>query len=263
MSETQTQPTPEYVPQDVLSAEDNEDATQPLQQPQERSQDAPEAKDEAKEEIDAEERLRRQQRREAARIGQITKQRYAEKARADEAERRLAEYEQRLRQVENPGAAPQQPTQQDVERWVDQRAEQKLAIQQHTERVNAWDKEGGESFGTEKFRDACKTLAEMASDEQRQTLLNVAMDIDGSQKALVELADNPEEAERILALPAHRMALAIAKLGATETLAPKRVSSVPPPIRPPSGGRARGEPDPEHGDMDTYMRWSSKQSWRR
>jgi hypothetical protein len=88
-------------------------------------------------------------------------------------------------------------------------------------------------------------------------------DIEGGQKAIMELADHPDEAERILALPPHRMALALAKLAAPEPSKPKPVSSLPPPIRPPAGGRARGEPDPEKGSMEDYKRWSAKQEWSR
>ena len=185
MSETTQTPQAEYVPQNVLSAEENEDATQPLQQPTEAATEASEDKPEHDE---AEARLARQQRREAQRIAYKTKQYYAEKARADAAEARLREYDQRLRQLENPGAPQPQPTQQDIEAWVDQRAEQKLAQRQDQQRFSDWDAKGIEEFGTEKFRNACKVIAEMASDEQRPILRAVAMDTDGGQKAIMELA---------------------------------------------------------------------------
>jgi hypothetical protein len=255
MSETQTTPTPEpeYVPQNVLSSEPDE---APQQEPQE-PQDGGEAKPEGDA---AEEQRKAERRREAQRIGYLTKQRYAEKARAEAAEARLREIEQRLAQYD-PQHQPQ-ATQQDFATAVEQRAAQKVAEDAHNARFADWDGEGIKEFGQERFREACKTVAEMASDQQRQVIAAVAMDIDGGQRAIMELADKPDEAERILAMPPHRMALALAKLAAPETK-PKPVSNLPPPIRPPAVGRARGEPDPERGSMEDYKRWSAKQEWRR
>src|SRR6187399_975913 len=96
MSETTQQPPAEqpYVPSESLSMEEGEDATQPLQQPQERAGgdtagDTAEAKPEPTEADTEEERKRTERRREAQRIGYLTKQRYAEKARADALEARL------------------------------------------------------------------------------------------------------------------------------------------------------------------------------
>ena len=263
MSETQTQqPAEEYVPHDVLSAEDNEDATRPLQPPPEQPRATPqEAADGAEDKPqadDAEEQRKSERRREAQRIGYLTKQRYAEKARADALEQRLRDYEQQLN-----GGAPRQPTQQEFEALVDQRADQKIAAEQLRSRFNEWHKVGGEEFGEKKFQDAATVVGEIAG-ERGVALRDVLMDTEGSQRAIMEMADNPEEAERILALPPHRQALAIAKLGAAPAAPPPRpVSNLSPPIRPPTAGRARGEPDPEKGDMGSFERWSAKQQWRR
>ena len=269
MSETTQQPPAEqpYVPSESLSMEEGEDATQPLQQPQERANgdtagDTAEAKPEPTEADTEEERKRTERRREAQRIGYLTKQRYAEKARADALEQRLRDIEQQQN-----GGQPQQLTQQQFEQMVETRAAQKLAQEQQSARFNEWDEDGRKQFGRQQFIDACNTVAALAaSDDQRSILRDVAIDTEGGARAIMELAENAEEAERILALPPHRMALAIAKLGAdakpTPTLAP-RVSNAPAPIRPPSVGRARGAADPESGNMDNYMQWSSKQNWRR
>jgi hypothetical protein len=255
MSET-TQPTPpaepEYVPQHVLSSEDT---------PPPATQDTPPTPDTEAEADPAEEARKTERRREAQRIGYLTKQRYAEQRRAEAAEQRLAQMEQRLAQVDPQHAAPQD--QRDLDQLIEQRAEQRIAQRQHDETFKAWDKQGTDEFGTEKFREACKTVAEMASDEQRATLRAVVMDTEGGQRAVMELADNPEEAERVLALPPHRMALALAKLGTAAAPARTPQSNLPAPIRPPTAGRARGEPDPERGSMEDWNRWSAKQQWRR
>jgi hypothetical protein len=269
MSETTQQPPAEqpYVPSESLAMEEGEDATQPLQQPQERAAavDANGADGDKPEPTEAEQeedRKRTERRREAQRIGYLTKQRYAEKARADALEQRLQQYEQQQN-----GGQPPQLTREQFEQMVETRAAQKLAEEQQSQRFHEWDEGGRKQFGRQPFIDACNTVAAMASDEQRQILRDVAMDTEGGARAIMELAENAEEAERILALPPHRMALAIAKLGAdakpAPTLAPPRVSNVPAPIRPPAAGRARGAADPESGNMDNYMQWSAKQNWRR
>jgi hypothetical protein len=256
MSETVTETPSEVGPPGSSVSTEGEDATKPLQNGAEAS-DAGEHDDKPAPDAE-EERKRTERRREAQRIGYLTKQRYAEKARADALEQQLREMQARI----NPNGA-QQPSQEELERAIDRAAEQKLAAKQHAERFNAWDSKGVEEFGSDRFRDACKTVADMASDDQRRLLVDVALDTENGHRAIMELADNPDEAERILALPPHKMALALAKLGEPAPAKPVAVSNTPAPIRPPAVGRARGEPDPEKGDMSAYMRWSAKQNWRR
>src|SRR4051812_42872273 len=155
MSEPQTTEAPSEIdpPGSSVSAEP-EDATKPLQ----GGTEAAHANGEAEAKPDAEEeRKRSERRREAQRIGYLTKQRYAEKARADALEAQLAQMRAQT------GQGGQQPTQEEVEQWIDRRAEEKLAIRKHNERFDAWDAKGREELG-EKFRDACKTVAEMASE---------------------------------------------------------------------------------------------------
>lgn len=264
MSDTQT--TPEYRPQHVLAAEENEDATQPLPTPQEAPQPAQEAAEgppEDKSEVDpAEEARRAERRRDAQRIGYLTRTRNAEKLRAEAAEQRLREYEQAIARQ---SGQPHTPSQEEFQRAVEQAAAQKVAADERNERFRAWEAEGNDKFGSGKFLEACNTVANFAgTDAQRGALVDVLLDSEGGQRALMELAGNAEEAERIMTMPPHRMALAIAKLGSEPAKQPpKPVSNAPPPVRPPTAGRARGEPDPERGDMDSYMRWSAKQNWRR
>jgi len=255
MSETQ-QPTPppaepEYVPQHVLSSEDDAPPAQPQPEPE------PPPPEKTREQ-ELEERLANERRREAQRVGQLTRQRYEQKARADALEARLQQIEQHFAQQQ-----PQQPQPQFTQADFDRAIEQRVAQDAWQARVGEWDGAGKQEFG-EKFADACKTVADMASPEQRNMLLQIAMDTEGGQRAVMELAGNPAEAERVLALPPHKMALALTKLGAPpEAPKPPPVSSLPPPIRPPTAGRAATTPDPEKGGMDSFLRWSAQQKWRR
>lgn len=259
MSEAQTPAAPaeEYVPQHVLSSETNEDATQPLEQPGE----APaEPEQEPPAEKPPEDPAKAERRRESQRIAALTRLRYQEKARADAAEAKLRELDP------NAGAGP---SQEQIQQWIDAKAEEKLQQREWSDRFAAWDSAGQETYGRERFLEACQTMANLASGSpaQRAALVDVALDIEGGQRAIVELADNPEEAERVLALPPHRMALAVQKLAgdpATKASVGKvqPVSSAPAPIRPPTVGRPRSEPDPEKGTMDSYAKWSAAQKWR-
>lgn len=264
MSDTQTTPTPaEYVPQHVLANEENEDATKPLAPLPEATPATPEAElaetPEPEPEQESEEKRRR---REAARIGYLTKQRFAERARAEAAEARLQAIE---RQLAEQSGQQRQPTQQDYEAELNRRAEAIVQRQRQNDRFASWEAEGVKELGVsqEEFRDASETLAQMVDPQRAPALVEVLLDTPGGQRAVMHLAGNAEEAERILAMPPHKMALAIAKLGAPpEAPKPKPVSAVPAPIRPPAA-RSAAAPNPEHGDMASFLRWSATQEWKR
>ena len=249
---------PEHIPQESLAAEENEDATRPL----EAGQPPPEPPEE-KPAVDAEaERQKTERRREAQRIAHLTKARYQEQARAQAAEQRAQELEQRLRQFEQPAGQPQQLTQQDIDRLAEQRAAQFVTERERQSKINEWDRAGREQLGDAKFAEACKTVADMADDNQKRALLAVAMDVEGGQRAIVQMADDAALAERVLSLPPHLMALEISKLGAPPPAPPKPASTLPPPIKAPAVGRASGVPDP-NGSWSDYQKWSAKQPWRR
>lgn len=263
MSETQTpQPADTPAPQESLAAEDNEDATKPLERFQGQSPGQSDGEEPPEQEQEQEKRQKEERRREAQRISHLTRERYRAQSRAEEAERRAQELEQRLRQMENPGGQPQPVTAQDVDRLAEQKAAAFVAEQQRQAKINDWDKAGREAFGDGKFSEACKTVADLASDEQRRVLLHVAMDVEGGQRAVVQMAEDAALAERILSLPPHKMSLELAKLGAPPPPEPKPVSKAPPPIRPPAGGRASTTPDP-HGSWEQFQKWSKTVPWRR
>ena len=252
-------PEPEYRPSHVLSSD-----PEPSPEPEKKAEPEPDPEPEPAKppEKTAEQKREDYERR---RTAQILQQRYAEKARADAAEARLREIEAR--------GQPEQP---DIERLASQRAEQILQQREqearqreHAARFDAWDAAGQKEYG-EAFRDSCKTVGQMATPEQAQALVAIALDLDGGagSRAIMELASDPEETEKILAMPPHRMALALAKMAAAAPPAappapPKPVSRAPAPIPSPDGGRARGDPSLDGGSMDEYMRASAKIDWSR
>ena len=272
MSETQSQPTsdappapPERQPTESLSQQADDDATRPLEYG--NGQEAkPEESEDKPPEKSADELRKDERRREAQRIAHLTKNRYAQQARAEAAERKAQELEQRLRAYEAPaqGQGQGQPTAADIDRLTQERAQQLVAEQERVKRVNDWDAAGKTAHGEQEFAKACQTVADMADDTQRRTLLAVAMDVEGAQGAIVRMADDADLAERILRLPPHRMALELEKLAdKPEAAKPtKPATTLGAPIKPPTIGHAKTLPDP-NGSWDQFQRWSATVNWKR
>lgn len=254
--------TPPYVPQHVLSSEDDPEPQAEPATGAAETETATEAETEnpAKPEKTPEEKARERDNR---RYAQAQAARYAEKARADAAEAQRAELAERLRRLEQPDQARTPPAP-DIDRLVEERAARLVAEREHATRISATIGAGNSEFGQADFTERCNIVSDLASPEQRVRLMTVVSDMEDGHKAIAALADNPIEAERILAMPPHRMALALAKLAtsAPPPAAAVAPSAAPAPIRPPSVGRARGEPDPSAG-MDEYVKWESKQRWQR
>lgn len=252
-------PAPEYVPTHVLSSDpdpepDKPEPDKPAEEPEKPAEPAKPEKTPEEKRAEAEDR----------RYRTLYAQRYAEKARADAAEAARADLQERIRQLENPGQA-NQPAPSDIDRLVAERAEQVVANRESQARFEKWDAAGIAEYGRDAFRDACATVGQIASDPQRQMLVAIATDMEGGHRAVAAMANDPEEATRILAMPPHRMALAMNKLAAADpapAATPVAQSRAPAPIQPPSGGRARGEPDP-NGSYADYQKWSERQQWAR
>lgn len=140
--------------------------------------------------------------------------------------------------AEHPQMIPGMVPASEVERLADQRAEQR----EFQRKVSEWDAAGRKEFPD--FVDRCNAVANMGASERPEFMRIVAETVDG-HKIVAHLADNPEEAVRILSLPAHRMALEIGRLSAVPPK-PKPVSAAPEPIKPlgsPAGGKANSLSD--------------------
>lgn len=247
-------------PSESLSQQADDDATKPLEYG--NGQEAKPEEDKPPEKS-ADELRKDERRREAQRIAHLTKNRYAQQARAEAAERKAQELEQRLRAYEAPAQGQGQPTAADIDRLTQERAQQLVAEQERVRRVNDWDAAGKTAHGEEAFAKACQTVADMADDAQRRTLLAVAMDVEGAQGAIVRMADDADLAERILRLPPHRMALELEKLADKPEAKPtKPATTLGAPIKPPTIGHAKTLPDP-NGSWDQFQRWSATVNWKR
>ncbi|UIY28702.1 hypothetical protein LZK73_18400 [Neorhizobium galegae] len=100
-------------------------------------------------------------------------------------------------------------------------------------------------FGADDFNASCNLIASLMDDRQQAAFMRAVTDpeiVEDGHKVVVALAADPEEAERILALPPVKQALALsrlsAKLGKPTTPTPKPISKVPAPVKP-IGGNAQ------------------------
>ena len=91
----------------------------------------------------------------------------------------------------------------------------------------------------------------------RPDFFEAIIDVPNGHKVYAELAQNPEEAERIFRLPPVKMALEIAKMsdkqGKPTTAAPKPISKAPPPITPIGGNtKSTTNLDDPNTSMDKF-----------
>lgn len=277
---TPSQPVPasDYRPSESLSAEpDAPPAGGPtpaepwrgLEQSAEREQPSAE-RDEAPEPQETDrERLERERKEHNRRVAQITRQKYQEKERAAALERRLAEMEARFAQAPNGQMGGQQPDQNGVPQdWMNHPQIRAAIEAQADERARV------QSFlnaGAAEFPDWDKRrhdLIEMGADAGIAQLL---VEMPQGHRVAAALYDEPAELERIADLRTERArAVALGAFAARvearrqspQTPQPRRASSLPPPITPPSAARSAGQPDPEKGSMADYEKWSRAQNWR-
>lgn len=246
-------PAPEYVPTHVLSSDpdpepDKPEPDKPADEPEKPAEPAKPEKTPEEKRAEAEDR----------RYRTLYAQRYAEKARADAAEAARADLQERIRQLENPNQ-PQPP---DIDKLVAERAEALVQQREGQARITDFHTAGQAAYPDWESR--CKDLMEMGADAGLSHLL---VELPDGARVAGSLAENPQELQRIAEIKTERgRAIALgrysAELAARPPPPPVAQSRAPAPIQPPSGGRARGEPDP-NGSYADYQKWSERQQWAR
>lgn len=92
-------------------------------------------------------------------------------------------------------------------------------------------------------------------------LLEIATDLKDGHKVLYHLAKNPDEAERVFALPPTKQAVELARMETQLGKAPSRpISNAPAPITPIGGVSKEATGDPEKMTMDEFIKWREKRS---
>lgn len=182
------------------------------------------------------------------RIDQLTREKHEERRQREVLEARLAQVA--------PPADTSTPTltQADVDARATQIANERVKQTQFDDACNKAYEQGKTEF--KDFDQALGNFAMLGGLPKE--FLDIATKIPEGHKVLYALGKNPEEASRILALPALDMALEVARL--SEKVAKpsaKPVSSAPAPIEP-IDGTARVESDPDKMSTAEWMRWRNE-----
>lgn len=185
------------------------------------------------------------------RIDELTRQKHDEKRQREALEARLSALET------PPVTDPAAPKPEDFDKAVTARAQQLLAQEEGKKRSQAWLSAGTKEYGTDDFNEKCATVAAMGAGDSPE-FMKIITDPDilpDGHKVVAMLADNPDEASRILALEPLKMAAALSRFATTAKAPDKPLSTAPRPITP-LGGSARGSSSP--ADTDDTKTWMAK-----
>lgn len=151
---------------------------------------------------------------------------------------------------ETPTFKPEQ-----FEALVDQRAEAKIAAKEYERRAKSWVQAGQKEFGASEFDTICADVAAMGvgdSPDFMQIITDPEIVPEG-HKVLAMLREDPDTAERILAMPPMKMSAALALMSTKEKPAPAApLSRAPAPIKP-VGGSAKPSGVNDSQDMKTWL----------
>lgn len=132
-------------------------------------------------------------------------------------------------------------TEEDVERLAEEKAAKKLAENNFNSESNKIFDAGVKEFSKEGFQDALGTLNQV-SGELSPIFVEALMELDFPQRVIMALADDPDEAGRILSLSPVRMAAALAKVKPKDPpKKPSKISGAPDPIVPVGGSNKGGK----------------------
>jgi hypothetical protein len=171
-----------------------------------------------------------------------------------EAERKAEELAAEVERLRNGGSSEAAESAPDIDTLATRRAEQIVDQREFQSKVSAWDTAGAKEFGREEFNESCNLIASLMDDRQQASFMKTIIDpeiVEDGHKVVMALAEDPEEAERILRLPPVKQALALSKLSAKVSKpaapAPKPISKAPAPVQPIGGKTQAGTrlDDPE------------------
>lgn len=165
-----------------------------------------------------------------------------------EAEKRYAEAEAELQRLRS-GAKPapvttDEPAPVDADQIrarardeIRQEEAVKLATERFNEACNKTFELGVAAYGND-FENAANTMTQALGDEiqKRPEFLQVITDLENGHQVYYELSRNPEEAERLLKMPSHKMIMEITKMSdKVAKPAVKPISKAPAPVTPVGG----------------------------
>src|SRR5690348_10352048 len=182
------------------------------------------------------------------------------KRRAALAEQQVAELKARLAVEEAAKAKSETPTptsltREQYERDVKAEALRQVQAERYQARSQTWLNNGVKEYGMEAFNERCDLLAAMGASD-KPDFMEVILDPDiipDGHKVVAQLAEKPEEAQRILAMPSPvQRAAALVKFSMTIPAEKKQISNAPKPISP-IGGTAKQSAPSETDDIKTWV----------
>lgn len=186
------------------------------------------------------------------RIDKLTREKHEEKTARAALEARLAELapEQGEKQTFDPA---------NFDTLVKQEAARQIAAEKTKERGQGFVNAGVKEYGDGGFTEKCNMVAAMGAGDSPEFMAIITDPeiIPDGHKVVAALADNPEEAQRILALEPIKMAAALTRFAnAAPPKAPAALSSAPAPIKPVGGSAKASAPE----DTDDMKAWIAKRN---
>lgn len=121
---------------------------------------------------------------------------------------------------------------------VERKAAELIEQRAFKNRIDSWAEAGNRDFKDD-FTDRCNLIAGLGPGPEFMAIVTDPDVVKDGHKVVAELADDPEEAQRILRLPPVKMALELARIGdrlaTPRSPAPKQISKVPAPVSPVGG----------------------------
>lgn len=166
-----------------------------------------------------------------------------------EARKQAKALQERLDRLE--GKSPALPKDAEIEALAEQKAIELAKMKAYNDRANDIYKSGCDKFPD--FPQKLEALKEVGNISV--PFVEAVDDTGDAENILYYLGKNPDEAQRIMDLPPHRMGTALGKLSAKLAAPPppKPQSKAPAPIKPISG-KAKAEQTDEQMPIDEYMR---------
>lgn len=212
------------------------------------------------------------------RIGELTKNWRETERKLTDSDRKAAALEAELA-IYRSGAPPADgavpvatpvaaaPASADFEKAVAAEATKRAAATIFQQKAQKWLDNGVKDF--KDFNDRCAVVADLGAQD-RPEFMQLVTDpeiIPDGHKVVAQLADQPEEAARILRLPATQMAAALTKFAMQNMNKPaptKPISSAPAPITPIDGTARASDEITGEEDMGAFAaKWAKKDRERR
>ena len=194
------------------------------------------------------------------RIDELTRQKHESAREAKEAKDRLA-----LIEANQPEPSDQSKPTYTPEAFQDAvRAEARriATVEAVQARTNSWLQAGNKEYGQSEFNDMCNMVASIGAGDSPDFMALVTDPdvIPDGHKVIAAMKDNPEEAQRILALPPVKMAAALTRFATASKTVDKPVSQAPRPIST-IGGSAKSSAPAENDPIDVWMAKRKETAW--